>query len=100
MAKKLQVDFDQLSSTIANYNRSIEGFENMKRNLRNTTGQLKDSGWKSAASTAFFQSIDETWEKNMQSHIEVLKHLKECLDLAKSDYTGLANSIPDIGKVL
>ncbi|HHW47062.1 MAG TPA: WXG100 family type VII secretion target [Clostridiaceae bacterium] len=100
MANKLKIDFDQLNDTIKDYEKSIDEFETLVNTLTASVDALKNSGWKSAASDAFFKTFDETWKKNIEMHIKILIHLKECLNYAKTEYETLYNSIPSIGNSL
>lgn len=100
MAKRLKIDLDQLNTTITNYDASINDFEMLIKSLDNSVDALKNSGWKSAASDAYFKTFDETWKKNMEAHILIVKHLRDCLIEAKREYESIYNSIPSLGKML
>ena len=100
MADKLKIDISQLETTIKDYEKSIEDFENLIATLESSVDALKNSGWKSAASDEFFKTFDEKWKKNIDMHIKVIEHLKECLKYARTEYETLYNSIPSIGDSL
>lgn len=100
MANKLKIDLLELNSTISNYKKGINDFEIMKKNLESAVDLLKNSGWNSAASNKYFESFDETWKKNMETHILILNYLKECLEEAQKEYDAVYNSIPNLGGVL
>lgn len=100
MAKKLKVDLEQLSETITMYDKSYNDFESLIKTLSASVDALQNTGWKSAASEAFFSTFDETWKKNMEMHLKIIKHLKECLVNAKNEYEALYESIPSIGNTL
>jgi len=100
MAKNLKVDLDQLNETITAYEKSYNDFESLIQTLSASVEALKNTGWKSAASEAFFLTYDETWKTNMQMHLKIIKHLKECLINAKNEYEALYESIPSIGNSL
>lgn len=100
MAKKLKVNFNELNATIANYEQAINEFESMKRGLENSINILRDSKWKSLSSKTYFESFDNTFSKNMDMHIKVLKHLKSCLEEAQKEYNEIYETIPTLGKYL
>lgn len=100
MAKKLKVDLDQLNETITMYDKSYNDFKSLIKTLSNSVAALQNTGWKSAASEAFFRTYDETWKINMETHLKIINHLKECLIEAKNDYEALYESIPSIGNSL
>lgn len=97
MANMLKIDFDQLNTTIADYEKSISDFQLMIKNLDKYVDALKNSGWDSAASKAYFNTYDETWKKNMEVHIKILDQLKDWLNEGKKEYVTLYDSIPSIG---
>ena len=100
MARRLKIDLDQLDTSINNYDNSINDFEALIKMIDGSLDNLKNSGWKSPAKDAFFSQYDDKWKQNMQTHISVLKHLKECLVNTKSDYIGIINEIPSISSAL
>jgi len=100
MAKKLKIDLDQLNETITEYEKSYNDFESLISTLSASVAALQNTGWKSAASEAFFQTYEETWKTNMQMHLKIINHLKECLINAKNEYEALYESIPSISNSL
>ena len=96
MAKFLCVDFDALNETIDLYESSLDDFKSMISKLDKVIGTLKSSEWKSDAATAFFNSYDENWKQNMQKHILIIEHLKECLEEARKEYDSLADDAQDL----
>lgn len=89
MAKKLKVDFDVFNQSIKSYEEAIGLFEENLSELNKSIDNLRTSGWISPTSEAFFESFDNKWKKNMELHIKVLRHFKECLELAQNDYREL-----------
>ena len=100
MPNKLKIDLEQLDSSIETYVSSIEEFETMIKTIDTSLDNLKNSGWKSGAKDAFFTQYDDKWKQNMQTHITVLTHLKDCLIKARSEFVGVVDEIPAIGNVL
>ena len=75
MSKILKVNFDAFEYTISKYQESIDLFE--------------ESGWDSAASEEFFNTFDNKWKYNMELHIKILNHFKECIKSSQEDYKKL-----------
>lgn len=100
MAKQLKVDFDVFDQSINEYQRAIDLFEEMLGELNKSIDDLRSSGWISAASEAFFETFDNKWKSNMELHIKVLNHFKECLESARSDYRELDELAQAIVNVL
>ena len=99
MASNLKVDLDQMSRSINEYQSAINDFKDLKTSLKGTIDTLKNSGWKSGASTAYFETFDTTWEKNISLHITILEHLQTCMTKAKADYEDLYNNMPNLTEV-
>lgn len=100
MANKLTIDFDALDSTIKSYEEASKSFEDMILKLDKTIDELKNSEWKSSAATAFFESYDGNWRVNMEKHILIINHLRECLEKARSDYRELEEEATELESVL
>lgn len=94
---KLVVDLEQLQQTINDYKKSIEEFTKMKGDLEKAIEDLKSSGWVSGASTAYFETYEDTWKSNMEMHMKILGHLEDCLVKAKADYDELYVLVPSLG---
>ncbi|MBU5337329.1 WXG100 family type VII secretion target [Intestinibacter bartlettii] len=93
MARRLKVDFDVFEQTISQYQESIDLFEDTLNKLNASMDTLKGSGWDTAASEVFFNTFDNKWKYNMELHIKVLKHFKDCMQKAESDYRELDDLI-------
>lgn len=91
MAYTLKIDLDELNNTIQAYEGAIIDFETSIKNVDTTLSKLKASGWKSGASTAYFLHYEDTWKENMKKHIKIIKHMKDCLIKARSEYTNVKN---------
>lgn len=101
MAKtKIKIDLDKLSSAITNYEDIISDFEQSVKDTEKAINSLKTSGWKSGASTAYFLAYEDTWKKNMEKRIKIIKHLKDCLKKAKDEYTEVYNEMQQLDSVL
>ncbi|MDY2735225.1 WXG100 family type VII secretion target [Intestinibacter sp.] len=100
MARTLKVDFDVFNQSINSYEEAINLFEENLSELNKSIDDLRTSGWVSAASQAFFESFDNKWKTNMELHIKVLRHFKECLELAQNDYRELDELAKGLTNVL
>ena len=100
MANKLTIDFDALDYAIKQYEEASKNFGDMISALDKTVDELKNSEWKSSAATAFFASYDDNWRVNMEKHILIINHLRECLEKARSDYHELADEASELEAVL
>lgn len=96
MANKLKINMDQLESTIKTYEKSHQQFEQLVKDLNKSVDNLKNTGWKSSASTAFFNTFDDTWKKNIEKHILIIGHLQDCLENAQREYEEIYNRIPSL----
>lgn len=100
MAKKLMIDLEMLNSTINNYEQASQEFTEMIRSLDRVVDTLRNSEWKSTAATAFFATYDDNWRVNMEKHILIIDHLRECLEGARTDYKKLADEAADLENAL
>ncbi len=90
MAKtKIKIDLDKLSNAISSYDTIITEFEQAVKDTEKAINSLKTSGWKSGASTAYFLTYEDTWKKNMEKRIKIIKHLRDCLKKADTEYTDI-----------
>lgn len=98
--ENLEIDLDELQSAITTYSTAISDFEGAMNKMETAMTFLKNSGWQSGASTAYFSNYDTSWKENMKKHLETIKYLKSCLDYAKSQYSELYQKVHTIGKNL
>lgn len=101
MAKtNIVIDLSQLQRTINQYDNIISEFEKSVKETENAINFLKRSGWKSAASTAYFKHYEDTWKNNMKKKIKILKHVKKCLEKAQTEYTKVYNEALKLKKAI
>lgn len=101
MAKtKIKIDLDVLNAAISQYDGIINDFEQSLKDTEKAINSLKSSGWKSGASTAYFLTYEDTWKKNMQKKLKIIKHLRSCLKKAKTEYTNVYEELQQIDNVL
>ena len=84
-----KVNIDTLQETIDVYQTAISDIEQAIKDAEKAIDILKNSGWKSNASAAFFENFDTNWKTSINNRVKIIKHLKECLDDAKNDYGDL-----------
>lgn len=100
MSNVIKINITQLEQTIRDYQSAIDDMQTCYDNLVNAMTYLKNSGWKSGASTAYFDAFDNTWKKNMKGYIKIMKFLKGCLENAKTEYDNLHDEAVKIGSSL
>lgn len=101
MAKThITIDLGKLTNAISNYEIIISDFEQAVKETEEAIKTLKSSGWKSSASTQYFLTYENTWKKNMKKRIEVIKHLKKCLEKAKNEYQGIYDEMNQLDSAL
>lgn len=83
---RIVIDLDKLSAAVSRYDDIIAEFEESVRATEQAISLLKNSAWKSAASTAYFLQYDDGWKKNMDRRLKIIRHLKDCLVLAQTEY--------------
>lgn len=101
MAKNdIKIDLGKLSSAISSYETIISDFEQAVKDTEDAIKSLKTSGWKSGASTQYFLTYENTWKKNMKKRIKIIKHLKKCLEKAKSEYQDIYDEMTKLDNAL
>lgn len=98
--KKIKINLDKLSSAINSYDEIITEFEEAVSNTEKAINSLKTSGWKSGASSAYFLTYEDTWKKNMNKRIKIIKHLRDCLKKANTEYTAVYEEMLELDTVL
>jgi WXG100 family type VII secretion target len=94
---KFRVNTDTLQETIDTYQTVISDIEQAIKDAQEAIDVLKNSGWKSNASKAFFENFDSSWKTNVNNRVKVIKHLKSCLQDAKTDYEELCSEASRLG---
>lgn len=95
-----KIDTDILQNTISAYQTAIDDIEGAIKDAEQAINVLKGSGWKTTASQAFFDNFDSNWKTGINNRVKVVKHLKDCLEKAKSDYDSLVTAASQIGNSL
>ena len=99
-SNEIKVDLGKLTSAINNYELIISDFENAVSQTEEAIESLKTSGWQSSASTQYFLTYENTWKKNMKTRIEIIKHLKKCLEKAKNEYQSIYDEMNQLDSAL
>lgn len=101
MAKTyISIDLEKLSSAISSYDDIISEFEEAINNAEKAINSLKTCGWKSNASNAYFLAYDDTWKKNMNKRLKIIKHLRDCLKKAQTEYTAVYEEMEELDSAL
>ena len=98
--KKIKINLDKLSTAISSYDEIITDFEEAVSNTEKAISSLKTSGWKSGASSTYFLTYEDTWKKNMNKRIKIIKHLRDCLKKANTEYSPLYEEMLELDTVL
>ncbi len=96
----IKIDLDKLSNAISSYSTIISDFEQAVKDTEDAIKSLKTSGWKSGASTQYFLTYENTWKKNMNKRIKIIKHLKQCLEKAKKEYQDVYDEMTKLDSAL
>lgn len=99
-SNKIKIDLGKLSTAISNYESIITDFEEAVKQTEEAIKALKSSGWKSGASTQYFLTYENTWKKNMNKRIKIVKHLKKCLEKAKTEYQSIYDEMTKLDSAL
>jgi len=100
MPKQLRVDTVQMQRTSRDYQKAIDDLEKARTNLDNAIQALRSSGWKSAASEAYFRQYDEKWKKSLETHVTTLGHMRDSLNDAKKEYDSLCDQAKNLASSL
>ena len=97
---KLKIDIDILQDTITAYQTAIDDIEGAVGDAEDAVDTLRTASWKSGASDAFFENFDSNWKKNIEDRIQIIKHLKGCLEEAKKEYDAVYTEATQLGNSL
>ncbi len=86
MAKEVKVNLDVIDNAKKVYDESIETLELTVKTLSTSIEELRTKAWKTNGSDAFFENYDNFWKKDFEKHISYLKHLRDCLAIAKTAF--------------
>jgi len=100
MPNQLKVDTTQMQRTSRDYQKAIDDLEKARTNLEKAILALRSSGWKSAASAAYFKLYDDKWKKSLETHVTTLEHMRDSLDEAKREYDSLCDQAKNLGNSL
>lgn len=86
---RISIDLDKLNKAIQEYANIINDFKTAIKQTEQAIDILKNTDWKSGASTAYFMQYEDTWKKNMETRIKILEHLLKCMIFAKLEYESI-----------
>ncbi len=96
MAKKLEINLDELSTT---YNLYVDKYDELSTtftNLKTAINNLRYTDWKSAASTQYFSNFDNSWVNDMQKQLDIVGEVRDLLKDASDTYENIENKISEI----
>jgi WXG100 family type VII secretion target len=96
MARQIEIDLNKLTHAQTAYTRVATDLNSSIRGLDSALEMLKNSGWSSEASNAFFMHYDSSWKENMNKRVRMLEHVKSCLQKAQSEYTAIYNELNSV----
>lgn len=94
MGVDLKYDVDEISKGKTNIETLKTDIENARDAMKNGLAQIK-MDWVSEGGTAFFDSIDNDWEKGVQNCIDVLTDLLSALETAETKYSEIETEAPN-----
>lgn len=93
-----EIDLEIISDP--SYQTAIDDIEGAVGDAEDAVDTLRTSSWKSGASDAFFENFDSNWKKNIENRIQIIKHLKGCLEEAKKEYDAVYTEATQLGNSL
>ena len=96
MANKFEVDLSKLNSTYNTYETEIEELNTAFSTLKSGIETLRDSDWKSGASTQYFSNYDDSWTVMMEKQIKIVEEMLGLLKDAKDTYEKINDAVSDI----
>ena len=86
MAREVKINLSELDNAIDVYDKEIDNLELAYNQVNNAMKKLQSSAWKSTGADVFFDNYDHSWNKDFKDHIDYLKHLRDCLKLARDGF--------------
>ena len=96
MANKLEIDLDTLERTSQLYCDKYTELDTAFTNLKNAIDNLRNTDWKSAASTQYFSNYDSSWVPDMQRQVEIVEEVRDLLKDAVDTYADIESELSNI----
>ncbi len=96
MANKLEIDLDTLEKTYQLYCDKYTELDTAFTNLKNAIDTLRNTDWKSAASTQYFSNYDSSWIPDMQRQVEIVEEVRDLLKDAVDTYADIESELSNI----
>ena len=86
----LKFDTATIKDAAKKYRKTAEGMEKVREALKRDIEHLKSKYWKSNAGDEFQTLYEDSWARNVDKYVAVMKELASILDNAADDYEQLA----------
>lgn len=96
MASKFEVDLSKLDSAYSTYVTELDELNTAFTALKSGIESLRDSDWKSGASTQYFSNYDESWTTMMENQIKIVEEMRDLLKDAKDTYAKINEEVSEI----
>lgn len=96
MAKKFEVNLSKLNLAYTTYETEADELTTILDTLKKGIETLRDSDWKSDASTQYFSLYDDSWAGMMENQIKIVEEMKSLLKDAKDTYEKVNDAVSDI----
>jgi WXG100 family type VII secretion target len=91
-----EIELDQLSSCYSTYQTELENLQGIFDTLKSGIETLRDSEWRSDASTQFFSLYDDRWSQNMEGQLQIMEEMVALLKDAKDTYDRVDQAAADV----
>lgn len=95
MPNKLTVSTDNLHDAARNFYEAEADLQNAIQSLESAINRLRESDWKSNASSVYFRNYENKWKKNLSNCLEMMRFMREALESSARDYEQLSNDSKD-----
>ncbi len=91
-----EIELSKLSSCLTTYQSELENLTNIFNTLKSGIETLRDSEWRSSASTQFFSLYDNRWSQNMEGQLQIMEEMVNLLQDAKDTYDRIDEAAADV----
>lgn len=95
----LKYDTDAMRESAEKYKDIADDLEEVKEVLKGQITDLKEVYWKTDAGEAFMNMYEDTWAKNVDKYIAVLREMSGLLNRAARDYDSVTSKLKTVPEV-